>query len=70
MNALEQNIMESLAGNPRVDPDEISVQAFGGDVALRGTGTVRSRADHDIALTAAATAPGVTDVHDEMRIAG
>jgi len=27
MNALEQNIMEALAGNPRVNPDEISVQA-------------------------------------------
>jgi osmotically-inducible protein OsmY len=38
MNALEQNIMEALAGNPRVDPDEISVgEAFGGDVMLRGT---------------------------------
>jgi osmotically-inducible protein OsmY len=37
MNALEQSIMEALAGNPRVHPDEISVQAFGGDVILRGT---------------------------------
>src|SRR6266550_3463563 len=129
MNALEQNIMEALAGNPRVNPDEISVEAFGGDVTLRGTvgsvvqreeavrttrhvtgvdsvtdglrlglldasrrldaivgadsltvtvrgdavtlsGTVRSRADHDTALTAAAAAPGVTGVHDEMRVAG
>jgi hypothetical protein len=38
MNALEQNIMEALAGNPRVNPDEISVgEAFGGDVILQGT---------------------------------
>jgi len=37
MNALEQNIMEALAGNARVNPDEISVEAFGGDVILRGT---------------------------------
>ena len=37
MNALEQNIMDALAGNPRVHPDEISVQAFDGAVILRGT---------------------------------
>ena len=37
MNALEQNIMDALAGNPRVHPDEISVQALDGDVTLRGT---------------------------------
>jgi hypothetical protein len=30
---------------------------------------VRSRADHDTALTVAAAAPRVTDVHDEMRVA-
>jgi osmotically-inducible protein OsmY len=44
-------------------------------VTVRGdavtlSGTVRSRADHDTALTAAAAAPGVTDVHDEMRVMG
>jgi hypothetical protein len=32
MNDLEQNIMEALAGNQRVKPDEISVEAFGSDV--------------------------------------
>jgi hypothetical protein len=31
---------------------------------------VRSRHDHDIALAAAAAAPGVTDIRDEMRVAG
>ena len=45
------------------------------DVTVRGdavtlSGTVRSRADHDTALMAATAAPGVTDVHDEMRVMG
>ena len=44
MNALEQNIMDALAGNPRVNPDEISVQAFGGDVTLRGPSAPSSSA--------------------------
>jgi osmotically-inducible protein OsmY len=40
-----------------------------GDVVTL-SGTVRSRADHETALTAAAAAPGVTDVHDHVHVAG
>src|SRR6201995_905719 len=37
MTVLEQQIRQALADNPRVPADTISVQAFGGDVTLRGT---------------------------------
>src|SRR3954471_5945946 len=66
MNALEQNIMEALAGNPRVHPDEISVQAFGGDVTLRGT--VGSVAQRDAAVRTTRQVTGVNSVTDRLRL--
>jgi len=51
-----------------VGADSLTVTVRGDAVTL--SGTVRSRADHDTALTAAAAAPGVTDVHDELRVMG
>src|ERR1700742_257429 len=66
MNALEQNIMEALAGNPRVDPDEISVQAFGGDVTLRGT--VGSVVQREEAVRTARHVSGVDSVTDRLRL--
>jgi len=67
MNALEQNIMEALAGNPRVHPDEISVQAFGGDVTLRGT--VGSVVQREEAVRTTRHVTGVNRVTDGLRLA-
>jgi osmotically-inducible protein OsmY len=66
MNALEQNIMEALAANPRVHPDEISVQAVGGDVALRGT--VGSVVQREEAVRTTRHVTGVTSVTDRLRL--
>jgi osmotically-inducible protein OsmY len=66
MNALEQNIMEALAGNPRVHPDEISAQAFGGDVILRGT--VGSVVQREEAVRTTRHVTGVKSVTDRLRL--
>jgi osmotically-inducible protein OsmY len=64
MNPLEQNIMDALAGNPRVNPDEISVAAFGGDVILRGTaGSVAQREE---AVRTTRHVAGVKSVTDRL----
>ena len=66
MNALEQNITEALAANPRVDPGEISVEAIGGDVTLRGTvGTVVQR---EAAVRTTRHVTGVRSVTDRLRL--
>jgi osmotically-inducible protein OsmY len=67
MNALEQNIMEALASNPRVHPDEISVEASGGDVILRGT--VGSVVQREEAVRATRHVAGVQSVTDALRVA-
>src|SRR4051812_49514188 len=66
MNALEQNIMQALDGNPRVNPDEISVQAFGGDVTLRGT--VGSVVQREEAVRTTRHVTGVKSVTDRQRL--
>jgi len=66
MNDLEQDIMEALAGNPRVRPDEISVQAVGGDVTLRGT--VGSVVQREEAVRTARHVTGVDSVTDRLRL--
>src|SRR4051812_5459379 len=66
MNALEQTIMEALAGNPRVNPDELSVQAFGGDVTLRGT--VGSVVQREEAVRTTRHVTGVESVTDRLRV--
>src|SRR3954468_17697564 len=66
MNSLEQNIMKALAGNPRVSPDEISVQAFGGDVTLRGT--VGSVVQREEAVRTTRHVTGVKSVTDRLRL--
>jgi osmotically-inducible protein OsmY len=66
MNALEQNIMEALAGNPRVNPDEVSVEAFGGDVILRGT--VGSVVQREQAVRTTRHVTGVRSVTDRLRL--
>jgi osmotically-inducible protein OsmY len=66
MNALELNIMDALAGNPRVHPDEISVQALDGDVTLRGT--VGSVVQREEAMRTTRHVSGVTSVTDRLRL--
>jgi osmotically-inducible protein OsmY len=66
MNDLEQNIMQALAGNPRVHPDEISVEAFGGDVILRGT--VGSVVQREEAVRTTRHVTGVKSVTDSLRL--
>ena len=66
MNALEQNIMDALAGNPRVHPDEISVQAFDGDVILQGT--VGSVVQREEAVRTTRHVTGVNSVTDRLRL--
>jgi osmotically-inducible protein OsmY len=66
MNALEETVMQALADNPRVAADEISVQAFGGDVTLRGTvGSLVQRAE---AVRTARDVPGVVRVADRLGV--
>ena len=66
MNALEQNVMEALAGNPRVHPDEISVQAFDGAVILRGT--VGSVVQREEAVRTTRHVTGVKSVTNRLRL--
>src|SRR4051794_24482360 len=58
--------MQALDGNPRVNPDEISVQAFGGDVTLRGT--VGSVVQREEAVRATRHVTGVKSVTDRLRL--
>jgi osmotically-inducible protein OsmY len=64
---LERAIMQALADNPRVHPDEIAVQADDyGDVVLRGTvGTLVQRTE---AARTTRHVPGVHDVDDQLRV--
>jgi osmotically-inducible protein OsmY len=63
---LKEAIMQALADNPLVHPDEIAVEADPyGDVILRGTvGTLLQRAE---AARTARSVPGVRDVDDQLR---
>jgi osmotically-inducible protein OsmY len=66
MNALEHTVMQALADNPHVAADEISVQASGGDVTLRGTvGSIVQRAE---AVRTARHVPGVQRVADGLDV--
>jgi osmotically-inducible protein OsmY len=67
-NEVAERITDAIGLNAIVGADSLTVTVRGDAVTL--SGTVRSRADHDTALTAAAAAPGVTEVRDEMRVAG
>ena len=66
MNPLEQNIMDALAGNPRVHPDEISVQAVDGDVVLKGT--VGSVVQREEAVRTTRHVAGVKSVTDRLHL--
>jgi osmotically-inducible protein OsmY len=63
---LEQAVMDALAANPRVHPDEIVAEALGDEVMLRGTvGTLIQRAE---AVRTANAVPGVRLVDDMLHV--
>jgi osmotically-inducible protein OsmY len=64
---LERAIVQALADDPRIHPDEIAVQADGyGDVVLRGT--VGSLVQRTEAVRTTRRLPGVQDVDDQLRV--
>jgi osmotically-inducible protein OsmY len=66
--AVEKDISEAFRRNARVDADTLSVDTTSyGRVTL--VGTVSSWAEHDEAVAAAWSAPGVTEVDDQIVVA-
>src|SRR3954465_10274772 len=66
MNVLEQRVRPGRADNPRVPADTIAVQAFGGDVILRGT--VGSLVQREEAVRTARHVAGETSVADRLKV--
>jgi osmotically-inducible protein OsmY len=68
-HALEREIAEALAADPRVDDETIAVACFdGGHVMLRGCASSPVEATH--ALRTASSVPGVRDAQDLLRPGG
>jgi osmotically-inducible protein OsmY len=61
---VKRNIQEAFRRNAQVDADHVTVEAIGGEVIL--TGTVRSWIERDEAERAAWSAPGVTQIEDQI----
>jgi osmotically-inducible protein OsmY len=61
-----ERITDAIGAGAIVGADEVTVTVADNDVTL--TGTVTSAAHHDAALAAAAGAPGVARVHDELTV--
>jgi osmotically-inducible protein OsmY len=61
-----ERITDAIGLDAIVGADSLTVTVRGDAVTL--SGAVRTRHHHDIALAAAAAAPGVTDVRDEIRV--
>jgi hyperosmotically inducible periplasmic protein len=65
-HTLEKAVMQALADNRRVHPDEIAVQAIDGTVILRGTvGTLVQQVE---AARTARHVLGVQSVEDQLRV--
>jgi osmotically-inducible protein OsmY len=60
-------IKKAMERNAKIDADSVEVESSNGTVTLRGL--VSSWADHDEAVSAAWSAPGVTDVKDHILVA-
>jgi osmotically-inducible protein OsmY len=65
-HTLEKAVMQALAENRRVHPDEIAVQALDGTVILRGT--VGSLVQQVEAARTARHVLGVQSVEDQLRV--
>ena len=63
---LQRDVMQALADNPLVHPDEISAQVVDGDVTLHGT--VASPVQRDQAAEATRTVPGIRDIDNQLRV--
>jgi osmotically-inducible protein OsmY len=63
---IKTDISGAFARSARLDADGLSVSASPGSVTL--SGIVRSWAEHDEAIAAAWAAPGVTEVHDHIKV--
>jgi osmotically-inducible protein OsmY len=63
---LERAVMQALAGNSRVHPDEIAVEVLDGQVILRGT--VGSPAQRAEAVVTAGAVPGIRTVDDQLDV--
>jgi osmotically-inducible protein OsmY len=63
---LEHSIKKAMERNAKLDAQSVSVESSNGTVTLRGT--VSSWADHDEAVSAAWSAPGVTRVKDHVNV--
>jgi osmotically-inducible protein OsmY len=61
---VKRNIQEAFRRNAQVDADHVTVEAIGSEVIL--TGTVRSWIERDEAERAAWSAPGVTQIEDQI----
>jgi osmotically-inducible protein OsmY len=60
-------IKKAMERNAKIDAESVEVESSNGTVTLRGL--VSSWADHDEAVSAAWSAPGVTDVKDHILVA-
>jgi osmotically-inducible protein OsmY len=63
---VEDSIKRAMVRDAKIDADNIAVETVNGTAIL--TGTVRSWAEHDSAISAAWAAPGVTGVDDRLAI--
>lgn len=61
-------VSDAIGSTTRTGSDRVTVSVRDGDVIL--TGSVSSREHRDAAVAAAASAPGVADVHDELSVRG
>lgn len=63
---VERSITKALTRDAKLDADNVSVKTSNGRATL--TGTVRSFAEHDSAVAAAWSAPGITSVDDRIDV--
>jgi osmotically-inducible protein OsmY len=66
VSEVKEKIQQALRRNAELDASRITVQTDGGKVILGGT--VHAWFERDIAERAAWSAPGVTDVQDQIQI--
>ncbi len=63
---VKDSIKKAMKRDAKLDADNVSVETLNGTAIL--TGSVRSWAEHDTALSAAWAAPGVTKVDDRLTV--